>query len=142
MKTNVHAHKGHRQVIQEVIEQHSLEYLGGPMDHMTPTRMWDREYKVDTTSMVKGTAGFGLPRSGDPGVMVFTDGSQKKEGYTGAGVVLMRNNECMRDQNGTTLAFCFRLKVRNSVYQSEMWAVMKAAQMVANEVRQVDGDPG
>ena len=96
------------------------------MDHITPKRVWDREFKVDTTSMTKG-AGFGLPRSGDPGVMVFTDGSQVKKGYTGAGVVLMRNNECMRDQNGTTLAFCFRLKARNSVYQSEMWAVMKAA---------------
>ena len=142
MKTNVETNKGHRQVIQEVIENQSLEYLGGPMDHITPERLWNREFNVNTNNMMKGSPEFGLPRLADPGVLVFTDGSQAKDRYTGAGVVITRNNEVMRDQEGTTLAFCFRLKTRNSVYQSEMWAVMKAAQMVADEIRQVDGDPG
>ena len=112
------------------------------MDHITPERLWNREFRVDTTSMTKGSAGYVLPRLADPGVMVFTDGSQVKNGYTGAWVVLTRDNAFMRDQDDTTLAFSFRLKRQNSVCQSEMWAVTKAAQMVANEVRQVDSDPG
>ena len=83
------------------------------MDHITPTRVWDREFRVDTTSMAKGTASYGLPRLADPGVMVFTDGSQaKKQGYTGAGIVLTRDNAFMRDQEGTTLAFSFNSGVQ------------------------------
>ena len=63
------------------------------MDHITPERLWNREFRVDIASMAKGSAGYFLPRLADPG-------------------------------------------------RSEMWAVTKAAQMVANEVRQVDSDPG
>ena len=66
------------------------------MDHITPERLWNREFRVDTTSMAKGSAGYVLPRLADPGVMVFTDGSQVKNGYTGAGIVLTRDNAFMR----------------------------------------------
>ena len=143
MKTNVPTHKGHRQLIQEKIEGHSLDYLTGPMDYTTPTRLWDREFKIDTECMTKGTPGYGIPRLADPGVLVFTDGSQdKKDNSTGAGFVLTRNNEFMRDQHGMTLAFGFRLKNTNSVYQSEMWAIKKAAQMIIENVEEEGGTRG
>ena len=74
IKTNIIAHKGHRQAIQEVIEDHSLEHLAGPMDHVVPNRMWTREFRVDMESMIKGTEGYGIPNFNDPGVLTFTDG--------------------------------------------------------------------
>ena len=88
--------------------------------------------------MTRGKPGYGIPSLADPGVLVFTDGSQTQD-YTGAGIVLTRNNAFMRDQDGETLAFSFRLRNNNSVYQSETWAIKRAAQMIADRVG--DGNP-
>ena len=108
------------------------------MDHITPERLWSREFRVDEDSMTRGKPGYGIPSLADPGVLVFTDGSQTQD-YTGAGIVLTRNNAFMRDQDGETLAFSFRLRNNNSVYQSETWAIKRAAQMIADRVD--DGNP-
>ena len=83
MKTNVESNKGHRQVIQEVIEKQSLEYLGGPMDHITPERLWDREFRVNTASMTKGSAEFGLPNLADPALPM---GPKSKTGTQARGL--------------------------------------------------------
>ena len=52
-----------------------------------------------------------------------------------------KNNAFMRDQNGVTLAFGFRLRNTNSVYQSEMWAIKKATQMILENMRGEGDNP-
>ena len=133
MKTSVPSHKGHRQVIQEIIEDHSLEHLSGPMDHVVPTRRWIREFRVYMESMIKGREGYGVPRFDDPGILTFTDGSKTKD-YTGVGIALTKNNAFLRDDQGTPQIFKFRLRNVNSVYQSETWAIKKAAQMITDRI--------
>ena len=130
MRTNVPSHKGHRQIAEELIESNNLSHLMGPLDQVTPHRVWNKKYRVDMESMIKGRAGYGVPRKDVPGVMLFTDGSKEGD-KTGAGIALTRGGEFLRNEKGEPLVYCFRLRDSNTVYQTEMWAVMKAAQMMA-----------
>ena len=99
MKTNIPSHKGHRQVLHEMIEGNTtehlfepiepLEHLLGPMDHITPKRLWVREFIVDTESMITGREGYGVPRFTEPGILTWTDGSKRKNNI-GVGIALKK----------------------------------------------------
>ena len=139
MKTVIPTHKGHRQVLQEVIEDHSLEFLAAPMDHVVTNRQWTREFKVDMESMIKGSAGYGVPRFDEPGIMIFTDGSQTQE-HTGAGIAFTKNNTFITYKQGTPQIFKFRLRNVNSVYQAETWAIKKSVHMLLELINETRND--
>ena len=151
MKTNIPSHKGHRQVLQEIIEGNAtehlcepiepLEHLLGPMDHITPKRLWVREFKVDTESMITGREGYGVPRFAEPGILTWTDGSKRKNNI-GVGIALTKNNKFMKGNGGDDLIFGFKLRDQNSVYQSEMWAILKAAKMIMEKIEEEDIQQG
>ena len=133
MRTNVPSHKGHRQVVEELIESNNLAHLLSLSDQVTPHRIWDKKFSIDMESMIKGREGSGVPKRNIPGVMVFTDGS-KEEGKTGVGIALTKGGKPMRDRAGQPLLYCFKLRDTNSAYQTEMWAIKKAASMMSERI--------
>ena len=139
MRTNVQSHKGHRQVAEETIESNNLTHLMGPLDHVTPHRVWDRKFSVDMEGLIAGKKGYGIPKKGLPGIVAYTDGSLE-DGKTGAGIALTKNGEFMCDPTGEPLVYFFRLDDTNTVYQTEMWAIMRTAQMIAERVDTGEGE--
>ena len=139
MRTNVPSHKGHRQIAEELIESNNLSHLIGPLDQVTPHRVWDKKFRVDVEGMIKGREGYGVPKRNIPGIMVFTDGSME-EGKTGAGIALTRGGEFLRNAAGEPLVYCFKLRDCNTAYQTEMWAIKKAAQMMAERIDTGEGE--
>ena len=143
METDVPSHKGHRQVIREVVEEQALEHLLAPMDQIVPKRLWVREFKIDTESMIAGRAGYGIPNLAEPGIFAWTDGSKKTDDFTGVGVAFTRGNDFVRTRGGFPLVSSYKLMTTNSVYQSEMWAIRKAAQTMIEELEnETDNNSG
>ena len=144
MRTNVPSHKGHRQVIEELIEESNLSHLFGPTDHITPRRIWNKKFKVDMESMIPGREGWGKPKRNAPGIMAFTDGSQETDrtgvDRTGVGIAMMKNNKPLRDEHNQPLAYCFRLRNTNSVYQTEMYGIKKACELILERIDTGEGE--
>ena len=111
----------------------------GPLDHVTPHRVWDRKFSVDMEGLIAGKKGYGIPKRGLPGIVAYTDGSLE-DGKTGAGIALTKNGEFMCDPTGEPLVYFFRLDDTNTVYQTEMWAIMRTAQMIAERVDTGEGE--
>ena len=69
---------------------------------------------------------------------MISDGSKRKNNI-GVGIALTKNNEFMKGNEGNTLIFGFKLRDQNSVYQSEMRAILKAARMIMEKIEEEYG---
>ena len=132
MRTSVPQHEGHREFIASLIGGLDLHYIDRPLDPIPHVRMWDRQYTVDMDSMDPKNDRFGAPAQTVPGISVFTDGS--KDGHeTGAGVAFFSAGAPIR-RNGNDLTFRFKLQGKNSVFQTEVWAVKRASEMLLENI--------
>ena len=74
-----------------------------------------------------------------PGIVVFTDGSKENRvnGEAGAGIAFYTAGEPVRVA-GQTLIHSFKLEKKNSVFQTEVWAVRNACEIL---LENIDNDP-
>ena len=132
MRTPVQSHTGHRNFLTNIIEECNLIYQDCTVDLITPIRVWDKDFTVDLESMSPENKAAGIPVLNAPGILVFTDGSQKN-GRTGAGVVFYSAGVPV-EIDGAKLIYSFRLRDQNSVFQSEAWAIKKATEILLNNI--------
>ena len=71
-----------------------------------------------------------------PGVIVFTDGS-KKDDNTGAGVVFYQAGVPVKVA-GEELIYCYKLRDQNSVFQTEIWGIKRASEIL---LENIENDP-
>ena len=132
MRTPVNSHTGHRNFITNIVEECNLIYQDCTVDLITPIRVWDKEYTVNLDSMNPENKDAGIPVLNAPGITVYTDGSQK-EGRTGAWVVFYHGGTLI-EVEGAKLTYSFRLRDQTSVFQSEVWALKKAAEILLENI--------
>merc|ERR1711994_76899 len=74
----------------------------------------------------------GVPALNEPGICVYTDGSKKNE-RTGAGIVFYEAGIPI-ERKGQALFYASRLLRPNSVFQAEVWAIKKAAELMLEQL--------
>ena len=128
MYTATEAHIGHRAFIHDLITHQGLNYLGNPLDSIPPCRVWDRVYQVALSEKESVELNIVSPVHSMTGIRVFTDGS-KENGRTGAGIVFFEPGFPVTTE-GPALTYSCRLSGDNSVFQTEVWAIKKASQLL------------
>ena len=126
LQTNVIARKSHRTWIKDFIQASDLDYLQEPLDTIALHRNWSKEFQVDMSSMNLSKATAGVPRF-LANVDAYTDGSKHKDKSsgkekTGAGFVVMKGKK-MLISNKKWVAFDYKLRDKNTVFQAEIFAV-------------------
>ena len=141
MRTKTPQHEGHRGFIQDMIEYHGLtSYLDSPLDSIPPVRRWERLYQVDMESMNPKNKNAGIPALDVPGVIVFTDGSKEDKRLpheTGVGVVFYQAGVPVKVA-GEELIYCYKLRDQNSVFQTEIWGIKRASEIL---LENIENDP-
>lgn len=79
-----------------------------------------------------------VPTPQEPDIMVFTDGSKDiQKQKTGAGSAFYTNGKPIH-VGGRDLIFSYKLQEKNTVFQTEMWAVKKACEIL---LENMENDP-
>ena len=112
-------YKGHRK--HGWLKFDEIDYLPKPSDKKSASHSWHRDYDADTEKW-----GDGKPEHPTPGgVVAYTDGSGMDEKF-GAGLVIYRN----RADDANQLHWgAHHLTANSSVYQGEIFAIKKAAEL-------------
>ena len=128
MYTATAAHMGHRSFIHDLITHQGLNYLGNPLDSIPPFRVWERAYQVALSETESESLELVSPAFSVTGYRVFTDGS-KEDDRTGAGIILYEPGFPVTAE-GPALTYSTKLLGDNSVFQTEVWAIKKASQLL------------
>ena len=128
MQTDTTPTKSHRTWIEEFIQTSDLDYLQEPLDTIAPHRNWGKVFQVDMSSMNLSKASAGTPRF-LADIDAYTDGSKHKDlssndEKTGAGFVVMKGKKMLISE-GKWVAFDYKLRDKNTVFQAEIFAVKK-----------------
>ena len=129
MRTNVTARVSHRTWLEEFFQDLDMEILNNPLDFTPLHRKWNKVFIVDMDSMNSSKDRAGKPLF-QADLDAFTDGSQEKKEEpqrTGAGFIVMRGKKMLISQ-GRWVAFKYKLHAKNTVFQSEIFAIKKLCQ--------------
>ena len=121
--TFIESHKGHRQLCEEFLRDLDIYLLDCPNDRAAKTTYFlNNKFEVDFDSMVnKGDGCYGYPQF-DAKLTIYTDGSLVKKPLVSAGAGL-RIFQGYKEEG-------YRLGPDITVWQSELYAVKKAAQFL------------
>ena len=73
----------------------------------------------------------GVPSHHTPGILVFTDGSKdNKTTATGVGIVIYESGLLGIENRQEQFTYSTRLRSVNSVFQTEVWGILKASQLL------------
>ena len=87
---------------------------------------------VDSDSWNPRNEHAGIPALDVPGIVVFTDGSMKNQS-TGAGVVFYTAGAPVQVA-GKKLIHSYKLRDKNSVFQTEVWAIKQACKILLENI--------
>ena len=127
MYSHIGCKKGHRQYCEEFLYGTGFSYSDTEFDEGLLRRYWSRRFVIDKQSLTPGEH-YGVPKL-DTGLQLWSDGSLQSDGQTGAGVYIC----------GGLVSRGYRLGKGVSIWQAELYAILKNCEWILNNPTEVEG---